>query len=174
MGKDPGWCGPREVVGMARDRPGIMVYFDTLKSFKRLSFENAGRLIVAMLEYGERGTEPNFSDSEALDMAWSFMRPKIDRDNESYKNLYCEASTASTNGKPKRRVMPRWTLMAGMSNTWLRLHDVPISPHHAPSWGLMELHLKRTTPPYHLQMQLQQERNKRDYARSERDSAAGL
>ena len=70
---------------MAKDRPGIMVYFDTLKSFQRLSFENAGRLIVAMLEYGERGTEPDFSDSEALGMAWSFMRPKIDRDNESYR-----------------------------------------------------------------------------------------
>lgn len=111
---------------MAKDRPGIMVYFDTIPSFKRLSHENAGRLIVAMLEYGERGLEPDFSDSDALDIAWSFTRPKIDRDNENYKK-----STV----RSKYGVYKRETLKAGDEpldfETWYEQYGAS-PPHDAP------------------------------------------
>lgn len=66
-------------------KPGIMVYFDdVLPSLQCLTTEDAGRLFIAMLQYGQNGTIPNFGDSIGLNIAWNFIRPKIDRDNASY------------------------------------------------------------------------------------------
>lgn len=70
---------------MAQERPGIMVYFDdVLPSLQCLTVEDAGRLFIAMLRYGRDGTAPDFGDSAGLNIAWNFIRPKIDRDNASY------------------------------------------------------------------------------------------
>lgn len=63
-----------------------MIYFDdTLPALECLSSEEAGRLFKGMLEYGRSGTLPDFHDSVGLNVAWSFIRKKIDRDNESYE-----------------------------------------------------------------------------------------
>lgn len=63
-------------------RPGIMVYFDMLGPIKVLPDADKGRLFVAMLEYGQNGTIPQFDGMLAL--AWEFAKPKLDRDNEEY------------------------------------------------------------------------------------------
>ena len=41
-------------------RPGIMLYFDILEPIKVLSDADKGRLLVAMLEYGQSGKNPHF------------------------------------------------------------------------------------------------------------------
>lgn len=64
-------------------RPGIMLYFDILDPIKVLPDADKGRLLVAMLEYGQRGIVPEFDGMLAL--AWGFVKPKIDRDDESYE-----------------------------------------------------------------------------------------
>lgn len=64
-------------------RPGIMLYFDILEPIKVLPDADKGRLLVAMLEYGQRGIVPEFDGMLAL--AWCFVKPKIDRDDESYE-----------------------------------------------------------------------------------------
>ena len=69
---------------MDKERPGIMIYFDVLPAVERLSKENAGILLQAMLRYGKYGTIPDFGDSEGLNIAWSFVKQAIDRDNERY------------------------------------------------------------------------------------------
>lgn len=64
-------------------RPGIMLYFDILEPIKVLPDADKGRLLVAMLEYGQSGIVPQFDGMLAL--AWGFVKPKIDRDDESYE-----------------------------------------------------------------------------------------
>lgn len=64
-------------------RPGIMLYFDILEPIKVLPDADKGRLLVAMLEYGQSGKQPQFDGMLAL--AWGFVKPKIDKDSEEYK-----------------------------------------------------------------------------------------
>ena len=63
-------------------RPGIMLYFDILEPIKVLPDADKGRLLVAMLEYGQSGKQPQFDGMLAL--AWGFVKPKIDKDSEEY------------------------------------------------------------------------------------------
>lgn len=63
-------------------RPGIMLYFDMLEPIKVLPDADKGRLLVAMLEYGQSGKVPQFDGMLAL--AWGFVKPKIDKDSEEY------------------------------------------------------------------------------------------
>lgn len=64
-------------------RPGIMLYFDILEPIQVLPDADKGRLLVAMLEYGQSGKTPDFTGMLAL--AWGFVKPKLDRDEESYE-----------------------------------------------------------------------------------------
>ena len=59
-------------------RPGIMLYFDMLGPIRVLPDADKGRLLVAMLEYGQDGVVPEFDGM--LSLAWSFVRPLIDKD----------------------------------------------------------------------------------------------
>lgn len=76
-----------------------MFYFDIRPALKFLSNEQLGLLFVAILEYGECGVLPDFTDP-LLNMAWSFVLPRIDRDAEAYDDKieqrryagYCSAS----------------------------------------------------------------------------------
>ena len=63
-------------------RPGIMLYFDILEPIKVLPDADKGRLLVAMLEYGQSGKQPQFDGM--LSLAWGFVKPKIDKDSEEY------------------------------------------------------------------------------------------
>lgn len=76
-------------------RPGVMVYFDLRPCLKRLSYEQKGRLLDAILTYGEDGYIPEFSDS-ALSVAWDFIQPKIDADGKRYKHR-CEKAQEAAN-----------------------------------------------------------------------------
>ena len=49
-------------------RPGIMIYFDMLGPIRVLPDADKGRLLVAMLEYGQEGKLPRFDGMLAL--AW--------------------------------------------------------------------------------------------------------
>lgn len=74
-------------------RPGIMLYFDILEPIRVLSDAEKGRLLVAMLEYGQHGTLPQFDGMLAL--AWGFILPKLDRDEESYENAKVQRQYAA-------------------------------------------------------------------------------
>ena len=81
-------------------RPGIVLYFDMLGPIRVLSDSEKGRLLVAMLEYGQSGTEPEFEGMLAL--AWGFVKPKLDRDAGLYEKAkdqrryaaFCKQRTA--------------------------------------------------------------------------------
>ena len=74
-------------------RPGVMLYFDMLEPIRVLSDEDKGRLLVAILEYGQDGVVPEFSGMLAL--AWGFVRPKIDMDGVSYENTKVQRKYAA-------------------------------------------------------------------------------
>lgn len=74
-------------------RPGIMLYFDILEPIRVLPDNEKGRLLVAMLEYGQSGIVPEFTGMLAL--AWGFVKPKLDRDGETYENAKVQRKYAA-------------------------------------------------------------------------------
>lgn len=74
-------------------RPGIMLYFDILEPIQVLPDADKGRLLVAMLEYGQSGTVPEFDGMLAL--AWGFVKPKLDRDEETYEETKVQRKYAA-------------------------------------------------------------------------------
>ena len=74
-------------------RPGIMLYFDILEPIKVLPDADKGRLLVAMLEYGQSGKVPVFDGMLAL--AWGFVKPNLDRDEEAYEKAKVQRSYAA-------------------------------------------------------------------------------
>ena len=74
-------------------RPGIVLYFDMLGPIRVLDDSEKGRLLVAMLEYGQSGTEPEFEGMLAL--AWGFVKPKIDKDSEEYNRTVLKRQYAT-------------------------------------------------------------------------------
>ena len=74
-------------------RPGIMLYFDILEPIRVLPDADKGRLLVAMLEYGQQGILPEFDGMLAL--AWGFVKPKLDRDGETYENAKVQRKYAA-------------------------------------------------------------------------------
>ena len=69
---------------MAKVRPGVILYFDIRPAMSRLTKEQKGDLLDAILDYGQVGVEPGFGSDPFLQMAWDFIRPRIDADGESY------------------------------------------------------------------------------------------
>ncbi len=94
-------------------RPGIMLYFDILEPIKVLPDADKGRLLVAMLEYGRCGTAPEFDGMLAL--AWGFVKPKIDKDEEEYNMSVLRRQYATVCRERKRKGEPEITF-----DEWLK------------------------------------------------------
>lgn len=58
-----------------------------------LSDEECGKLLRAMLVYGEDGVEPLF-DTDKMKMAWAFVKPRTDKDERSYNNKVAKSKYA--------------------------------------------------------------------------------
>ena len=86
-------------------RPGIMLYFDILGPIRLLPDDDKGRLLVAMLEYGQYGIAPEFNG--ALALAWEFVKPKLDKDEEAYKDSVVQREYAAFCKKRRRLNLPK-------------------------------------------------------------------
>lgn len=73
---------------MAKKAPGIMLYYEIRSALEHLSFDEKGQLLDAMLNYGEYGEAPDFTDP-TLAVTWSFIAMRIDADHKRYQNK-CE------------------------------------------------------------------------------------
>lgn len=82
-------------------KPGSMLYHDNINALKHLSNEELGRLFMAILEYGRDGTLPQFEG--ALAMAWAFIKPKLDRDDQRYKDTVARSTYAAFCREVKKR-----------------------------------------------------------------------
>lgn len=68
---------------MAEGNKGIFLYFDTREMLEALSDAERGKLLLALLNYGEFGEMPDFSD--VLKVAFASIKPQIDKSIAAYK-----------------------------------------------------------------------------------------
>ena len=112
-------------------RPGIMLYFDILGPIRLLPDSDKGRLLVAMLEYGQSGIVPEFDG--ALALAWEFVKPKIDKDSEEYQKTVLKRQFATVcrdrkkNGEPDI-TFDEWLMTIDNQNHHMISHDIKWHP----------------------------------------------
>lgn len=103
------------------ERPGIMLYFDMAEPIKGLGYEEKGRLLEAMLDYGQFGVIPEFDGY--LTIAWGFIRPKLDADAKRYrqkvvKNTYSSfCAKEKKNGNNSPMDFEEWCAKEGIDTT---------------------------------------------------------
>lgn len=112
-------------------RPGIMLYFDILEPIKVLSDADKGRLLVAMLEYGQSGKQPQFDGMLAL--AWGFVKPKIDKDSEEYNRTVLKRMYATFCRDRKKKNEPEvsfeeWLIIIDDQKDQMISHDTKWYP----------------------------------------------
>ena len=112
-------------------RPGIMLYFDILEPIKVLPDADKGRLLVAMLEYGQTGAVPVFDGMLAL--AWGFVKPKIDKDSEEYNRTVLKRQYATFCRDRKRKGEPdisfeEWLMTIDNQGDQVISHDTKWHP----------------------------------------------
>ena len=98
-------------------RPGIMLYFEILEPIRVLPDADKGRLLVAMLEYGQSGVVPDFDGNLGLTLAWGFVKPKIDLDEEAYNMSVLRRQYATACRERKRKGEPDITF-----DEWIKTH----------------------------------------------------
>lgn len=109
-------------------RPGIMLYFDILEPIRVLPDADKGRLLVAMLEYGQSGKVPQFDGELGLTLAWGFVKPKIDKDSEEYSKTVLKRQYATfcrdrkKNGEPEI-TFEEWHARLGGGSYQMVSHD---------------------------------------------------
>ena len=82
------------------ERPGIILYFDMATPLKRLGYEDKGKLLEAMLEYGQHGVIPEFDG--VLPFIWDCIQPKLDADAKRYRKTVFQKTHASYCAKEKK------------------------------------------------------------------------
>ena len=63
----------------------MKLFFSYRKTFDKLSDEDAGQLVKAMLRYGDTG-EATSPESPMADIVFDFIKTQMDRDNEAFRN----------------------------------------------------------------------------------------
>lgn len=81
---------------MAKKMPGVMVFFDLKPALKKLTLSEKGRLLDAILDYGQDETSRPGFDSPVLEMLWTFVAPRIDADRERYREK-CDKARENAN-----------------------------------------------------------------------------
>lgn len=74
-----------------KERPGIVMYFDTIRTLEKLSDKARGRFLMACLYYGKELREPSFeglneADSIRIETLWEQIQPRIDSDAQGWKD----------------------------------------------------------------------------------------
>ena len=119
-------------------RPGIMLYFDILEPIRALPDSDKGRLLVAMLEYGQSGKVPQFNGELGLTLAWGFVKPKIDKDSEEYNKTVLKRQFATFCRDRKKKGEPditfeEWLITIDNHGNHMIPHDITWYPTTTPS-----------------------------------------
>lgn len=74
--------------------PGLMLYFEAIRpALNRLSNEQLGQLVRALVDYAEYGETADFNDP-LLGYAFDALTPKIDRDHKRYSKKCADGKYA--------------------------------------------------------------------------------
>lgn len=82
------------------ERPGFMFYFDTTPALDRLSDVEAGQLFRALLHYAQFGELPTLDGLAGF--AFDLLRPRLDRDRQSYEDR-CEKNRYTAYAREAKR-----------------------------------------------------------------------
>ena len=83
------------------DKSSFILYLSSRKQWSLLNYEQKGRLIDALFDYVENGTQIQ-TDDGMLMMAFSFIADQIDRDTEKYANR-CKKNKQIADEREQRR-----------------------------------------------------------------------
>lgn len=90
---------------MAKEKPGVMMYWDTFDVIGELEDSPAKELVIAIRNYAQYGILPEFED-KTLKVVWRVIQPKIDADDERYnrqKQQRIEAGKASAQKRKEQK-----------------------------------------------------------------------
>ncbi len=80
----------------------VCVYLDYRESLATYSEAEKGRLLTAMLDYAATGQEPDFPGIERH--VWPFLRSRIDRDMEQYREkVAANRRNGALGGRPRKK-----------------------------------------------------------------------
>lgn len=84
-------------------RTGFLFYFDWAKYVERLSTEQAGSLLQAIIRLAMNGEDTDFSDDLALDLAFIGISDTIKRDTEKYiDKARTNRANGANGGRPRK------------------------------------------------------------------------
>ena len=90
----------------AKEKPGIMMYWEVLDTIKELPDKKAKIMICAMYDYSRYNQEPNFEKNGELKAIWAFIKHQIDKDSERYANKRTKSLIAGFTSNFKRNYAP--------------------------------------------------------------------
>ncbi len=104
-------------------KPGVMFYFEVRPCLKRLTDAERLSLFDAVLDYGEFGIVPELEG--AVGVAWDFLQPKLDRDNERYNRVVQQKGYALYCRYQKQKNLPElsfdeWLMGEGVAEDYGR------------------------------------------------------
>ena len=89
---------------MAKERTGMVFYFDQIEIFKKLKAEDAITLLFAMVAFSKDGIVPDFKDNMALDLLWPAISPRLANDKDKYEEKRLINSVAGQNSALKKEL----------------------------------------------------------------------
>lgn len=72
---------------MAKEKPGVMIYWETFDAFEAMPDGQSKILITAIRQYAQYGVIPEFKGEQLLSIIWQIIKPRIDADNERYEKI---------------------------------------------------------------------------------------
>lgn len=72
---------------MAKEKPGVMVYWETFDVLESLVDGDAKIMMAAIRQYSQYGVLPDFTGNAILKTLWLLIRPKLDADSERYERI---------------------------------------------------------------------------------------
>ena len=82
---------------MSEDKKSFVLYTDYLEHFMCMSLEERGALFTAIFEYAKYG-QPQTPLPSGVEVAFSFMRSQLERDNEKWLESKKNKSKAGKKG----------------------------------------------------------------------------
>lgn len=87
---------------MDEEKKSVILYTEWAQPLKALSLEDKGRIFDAILSYSETGESPHF-DSNAAEMAFSFIRLRLDENSQKWADVRQKRREAGRLGGKQRQ-----------------------------------------------------------------------
>lgn len=83
---------------MAKEKPGVMLYWEVFDTLDRLKPEKAKLLLRSIRNFSQHGEAPDFHGDESLEIVWPLIQQKIAADSERYEAIRAIRAEAGRRG----------------------------------------------------------------------------